>query len=157
MRIRNLLVVAALAAGTTAASADVLVGQTPIGLTGTFTMTIANCTTPTTVTAKYTKNTVTGLVTLIVPGLVCTSASTASTGLSGLPAEILPADHQSVAIPFVTYNGSLVPGALLINKDMSVMPLRFFIGTTNNGVYPSGTQMGFNVPQTIIYQGYPDT
>jgi hypothetical protein len=157
MQIRTSLFAAVLCTSGTLASADTLLGQVPIGLSGTFTVTLTNCSVATTGTATYVKNTVTGLVTIRFPVLQCTS-SAASTQLLGIPTELAPLEPFSLPVIVNTAAGE-VPGRLLGGMTGAGFTLSAFNGTTYAN-FPTGASKGLGGTvwgATVTYLGAPDS
>lgn len=156
MQARKFLIVAALVTGgTTASAADVLFGQVPIGLTGTFTVELTGCATTTTSSnAKYVKNTVTGVVTLSLPSLNCVAVA-GTTNVINLPSEILPANHAQIPV-IIAQNFVFVPGMASATANVASLTLAYWNGTQMSGPFPVGQSKGLALT-TITYQGYPDT
>lgn len=134
MQIKQLLCAAAMCGVGAVASAQTLLGQTPIGIKGTFTLELMGCTTTTTGTGSYVKNTVTGLVTVTLPeSLLCTSNAGMTLNMIGLPAELVP--PESVRVPMVLNNaGRLVPGFLTIPANGSNILGSAWDGVSMNGL-----------------------
>ena len=139
------------------AAADTLVGQVPIGIRDTFTMQLTGCTTTTTGTAHYVKNTVTGVVTLNFPAMTCTAAGGVFPTFANLPTEILPSEITRVTTA-IQWGANVYPAMLRYGLGNGFFEIAIWNGSLYvTQIPPAGTFVGIAQGSTITYLAAPDT
>jgi hypothetical protein len=128
--------------------------------TGTFTATLTGVDALVTGSVQYTRNRLTGIVTLRIPDNFSGTSNTTSCSITGLPAALQATATQRVTLS-ITDSSTLKPAAAAIATGGGAGTIAFVVlvqatGTLSSTGFTSSGVKGFVSGATIAYQGVPD-